>query len=265
MNLKGWDYTGRNIGPDFHKQFRLMIVCLSEPSFTNHCSWGNDIQDRLAGEMHMTSAGAVRTVKRMCSNFGLLNEEAFSSRDEIINNDLLTTRGKLIFNAATLEQQVEVSQDFDDLTKERVYSQIKKLYEEAYCEALKYYYFTNNDGSFLHPLRATLRAVKKYGNLDKWEWYLLNTYIRHDDDYEEEKTLEEYIQRYREGEFHFSMNNVVEKPKGHQYTPQYFEFAGLFHVVQRPEWCISDSGRHNDIKHEVMEDDFLKKVYGGRL
>ena len=63
----------------------------------------------------------------------------------------------------------------------------------------------------------------------------------------------------------FTMRNVVEKPKGHQYTPQYFEFAGLLHVIQRPEWSISDSGRHMEVKSEVLEADFLEKLYGGSL
>ena len=33
MDLRGWDYTGRNIGPDLHRQFRIMIDCLSDSSF----------------------------------------------------------------------------------------------------------------------------------------------------------------------------------------------------------------------------------------
>lgn len=49
MDLRGWDYTGRNIGPDLHRQFRIMIDCLSDSSFTDHSSWGNGIQDRLCG------------------------------------------------------------------------------------------------------------------------------------------------------------------------------------------------------------------------
>ena len=94
-----------------------------------------------------------------------------------------------------------------------------------------HYAFTiskNSDGSKLHPLRATLRALNKYGRMDKWEWYLLNTCIRHDDCDVEEATLDDYITRYRNGEYDFTMRNVVEKPKGHQYTPQYLNLPGYF-------------------------------------
>ncbi len=265
MELRGWDYTGRNIGPDLHRQFRIMIDCLSNSSFTNHSKWGNEIQDRLAECMQMSSSGAVRTVKKVCANFGFLNVESFSSRNEIDTNHLLTQRGQLVYQAAKLEQQVGESDAYSEDTKDQIYAEIKKLYEEAYCDALRFYHFKNSDGTFLHPLRATLRALQKYQRLDKWEWYLLNTFIRHDDNSDEEEKLEEYISSYRNGEIEFTMRDVVEKPKGHQYTPQYFEFAGLLHVIQRPDWSISDSGRHTNIKIEVMEADFLDRLYRGEI
>lgn len=265
MELRGWDYTGRNIGPDLHRQFRIMIDCLSDSTFTNHLTWGNNIQKHLAEQMQMSSSGAVRTVKRVCVNFGFLNESSFSSLNEINTENLLTDRGKLVYQVAKLEEEVGLSDNYDDIAKGKIYAEIKKLYEEIYCDALRFYYFKNSDGSKLHPLRATLRALNKYRHMDKWEWYLLNTCIRHDDCDAEEAAFDDYIARYRNGEFDFTMRNVIEKPKGHQYTPQYFEFAGLLHVVQRPEWSISDSGRHMEVKSEVLKVDFLEKLYGGSL
>lgn len=265
MELRGWDYTGRNIGPDLHRQFRIMIDCLSDASFTNHSTWKNPVQDRLAEQMQVSSSGAVRTVKKVCMNFGLLNEGSFRSRKEIDTRNLLTARGQLVYQAAKLEQQVGAATNYDAATKKQVYAQINNLYEEAYCDALRYYYLKNSDGTKLHPLRATLRALQKYNRLDKWEWYLLNTCVRHDDDERDEATLDDLIKGYRSGKFEFSMNDVVEKSKGHQYIPQYFEFAGLLHVIQRPEWSICDSGRHMEIKNEVLGDDFLKRLYGGNL
>ncbi len=263
MELRGWDYTGRNIGPDLHRQFMIMIECLSDSNFTNHSAWNNSIQERLAPYMEMSSAGAVRTVKRVCANFGLIIEQSFESRQEIDCSNLLTKRGKIVYQAAKLESQVNDSDSYDEDTKKQINTQIKNLYEEAYCSALTHYYFTYSDNRKLHPLRATLQAIEKYGRLDKWEWYLLNTCVRHDDDLEEMKDLDKRITEYRDGQLSFSMKNVVEKPKGHQYIPQYFEFAGLLHVIQRPEWSISDSGRHNNVKDIVLEKDFLDKLYGG--
>lgn len=265
MDLRGWEYTGRNIGPDLHKQFLIMIDCLSDSSFTNHSSWGNDIQVRLAERMQMSSSGAVRTAKRIFVNFGFLNENSFNSRNEIDIQNLLTGRGELIYHIARLEEQVGLDGNYEDDKKEKICAEVKKLYEEIYCDALRFYYFKNRDGSNLHPLRATLRALNKYGRMDKWEWYLLNTCIRHDDCDVEETALDDNITKYRNGEYDFTMRNVIEKSKGHQYTPQYFEFAGLLHVIQRPEWSISDSGRHKEVKSEVLEADFLEKLYGGRL
>ena len=259
MQLRGWDYTGRNIGPELHKQFRIMIDCLSDCLFVGELSWGNPIQEKLANRMS-TSSGTVRTVKKMCDDFGFLAPRALEARRKIDSDGLLTDRGKLVYNAATLEMQVQSTDDLEASKKRAAIAEIKKLYEEAYCEALKSYHLTNPDGSKFYPLRATLRALKKYRRMDKWEWYLLNTFVRHNDDAKEEALLEEYINKYRKGLYMFSMNNVVEKPKGHQYTPQYFEFAGLLHVVQRPEWSISNSERYTKLKEEVLSDTYLENV-----
>ena len=261
MELKGWDYTGRNIGPEFHRQFRMIIYYLMLPDFVRERKWGNVLQEELATKIGMSSAGVVRTVKKVSENLGLINRVCFSSRGELKADELLTERGLLFYNAATLENQVVNDPSIDNATKKRVELQIKTLYEEAYCDAVMNYYFTNSDGSHLCPLRATLKALQKYSKLDKWEWYMLNTFVRHDDDPVEEKNLETNIKKYRDGDYAFTMKSVVEKPKGHQYTPQHFEFAGLLYVVQRPSWFMTSSDRHNDIKEKVLSDYYLENLY----
>lgn len=266
MELHGWGYTGRNIGPDLHRQYKTMIDCLADPGFVNHSQWGTQIQEKIADVLKVKS-GTVRTIKKVCSNFGLLNSYSFNSHNEIDSGKLLTKRGQIVYQAAALELLIDQSSEMDDKKKEAVIKEINTLYEQAYCEALMYYRLTNSDGTSFHPLRATLIALEKYGRLDKWEWYLLNTVIRHDDNSEEQAELDRQIKKYREGEYSFTMHDVVENPKGHQYTPQYFEFAGLLHVIQRPEWSISDSGRNAAVKEKVMSADynsFLQEVNDGQ-
>lgn len=264
MDLRGWDYTGRNIGPELHNQFRIMAECLANPAFVNHSTWGNPIQDKLAEKMKVSSSGAVRTVKKLCDDFGFFVPNALTSRNEINPENFLSQRGKVVFQIATLEQGIETSTTLSDTQKKKAFSQVQNLYEEAYCDALMNYYFTNSEGKHFCPLRATLKALNKYGTMDKWEWYLLNTLVRKDDDEKQEAELDRYIKLYRRKEIEFSMQNVVEKPKGHQYIPQYFDFAGLVTVIQRPEWSISASTKHETLKNEILSDGFLEKLYGGR-
>lgn len=83
-----------------------------------------------------------------------------------------------------------------------------------------HYYFKYNDDRRLHPLRATVLALEQYKRLDKWEWYLLNTCIRHDNDENEVEQFNMYMEKYRAGLLSFTMENVVEKPKGHQYIKE---------------------------------------------
>lgn len=263
MELKGWDYTGRNIGPEFHRQFRTMVEALSDPGFVGARTWGNSLQDSLADRMDTASSGAVRTVKKMCGNFGLIQENAFSSGTIPQRNAILTQRGEILFAAAVLEHQVQSSQELSDDSKKKAAAEIKRIYEEIYCDALTHYYYTYSDGTHLCPLRATVKALRKYRQLDKWEWYLLNTFVRHDDRPDEETAFDEMIAAYRNGDFQFTMADVAEKTKGHQYIPQYFEYAGLVRVTQRPDWLIRESNRHEDVKANVLEDTFLDTLYHG--
>jgi len=261
MELRGWDYTGRNVGYDLHIQFKRMIDALLTPSFVNHRTWGTSIQDDVAKAIGVSSSGAVRTIKKMCVMLGFITNDGLTPHDEIGAKPILTKRGETLYAITKLEQQILGDMTLDDKKVEAAKKEIKKLYEELYCEALMNYYYTYSDGSHLCPLRATLQVLNKYGRLDKWEWYLLNTYVLHDDDASEMAMFEEKLADYRAGKITLSMKNVVEKPKGHQYIPQYFEYAGLVHVIQRPDWSIGQSTKHEEIKQKVLSDDFLDELY----
>ena len=65
MQLRGWDYTGRNIGYELHAQYKKMVEALSSPQFVNHRTWGTAIQDDLAKKIGCASSGAIRTIKKM--------------------------------------------------------------------------------------------------------------------------------------------------------------------------------------------------------
>ena len=91
----------------------------------------------------------------------------------------------------------------------------------------------------------------------------MNTFVLHDDNPAEEAAFDKVLVSYRNGDFQLTMSNVVAKPKGHQYIPQYFEYAGLVKVTQRPAWYICESDRHSDIKENVLSETFLDTLYNG--
>lgn len=263
MELHGWGYPGRNISPELHHQFYVMAEMLSNPLFVDSRKWGTELQSAIAIKMGLTSAGAVRTVKRTCENFGFINSTTFNGNLQITADNVLTHRGKVMFAAIGLEKLVISEKMLSEDCKKRAMEEIKKIYEECYCDGLSEYYITNSDGSHLCPLRVAVKAILKYKKLDKWEWYMVNTFIKIDDDILAEKELDDHIARYRNGEFSLQMNDIVENPKGHQYLPQYFDYAGLLHVVQVPDWTMMNTDKHIDVKQKVISDSFLQKLYGG--
>ena len=102
MNLRGWDYTGRNIAPELHHQFRMMCQLLAYDSFVNHQTWGNPLQEQLAKQMGASSAGAIRTIKKMFVNFGFLDTKVINSRTELYGQPFLTKRGEVLLNVVTI-------------------------------------------------------------------------------------------------------------------------------------------------------------------
>ena len=264
MELRGLDYTGRNVGRDLHVQFKKMVDSLSDDSFIRQRTWGTDIQEDLANRIGADSSGAIRTIKTMLVMLGFIKKDSLSRGVKICRTTMLTKRGEALYGVICLEDQILADSSIDDAKRKAAEIEIKKLYEEIYCEAMMHYYYTNRDGSHFCPLRATLQALDKYERLDKWEWYLLNTFVRHDDSNEEFALFEKVLTEYRNGLHTLSISNVVEKPKGHQYIPQYFEYAGLVTVIQRPEWSMSHSQRHDEIKKKVLSPTFLTELYGGK-
>ena len=251
MELRGWRYTGRNLGPDFHRQIRIILDRLEDPAFLGNDTWGHPLQERLAKEIGAGSSGVIRTLMAACVSFGFLNDKPFRSYNPLRAQELITPRGQVVHRVAVLEQQAAALEK-DPETKKEIAAQIKSLYEEVYCDAMRDYCIHNGDGTKLHPLGAALRALERYGTLNWWEWYLLNTFVRRDGDSQGEALLDDAMERYRAGKLRFSSVDIVENPKGHQYLPQHFDFAGLISLTQATRWQVTDSGRHQDVKAAVL-------------
>lgn len=136
MKLRGWDYTGRNVGYDLHIQFKKMIDALLNPAFVNHRTWGASIQDDVAKAIGVSSSGAVRTIKKMCVMLGFINADALTQHEEIGEKTILTKCGEALYAITKLEQQILSDTNLDAKKVEAAKKEIKKLYEELYCEAL---------------------------------------------------------------------------------------------------------------------------------
>lgn len=263
MKLRGWDYVGRNIDDSLHAQFRIITDNLADAAFVNGRTWGGPLQNLLAAKLG-TSAGQVRTIKRVCEDLGLLRKGSLNMSAVPNRASFMTEAGETVYRANMLEQRVDEIPD--SKRREQALKHIKGLYEEGYAMAMAYYHYKYNDEqrTRLHPLRATLKAFAKYGALDKWEWYLLNTDIVADDNPEMEALLDSHITAYRRGELSFTMSDVVEKPKGHQYFPQFLQYAGLVNLRNGRDWKISDNGDKLPFKARVLSETFLVEIYDER-
>jgi len=262
MQLAGWDYVGRNIDESLHTQFRMIVECLSDASFVKGRVWSSrDLQEDLAQKLG-NSDGQIRTLKRVFEDLGLVKKGSLNRTNVLERSKFMSSIGEKVYYASCLEK--ELNKIPDKNKKESARNHIKGLYEEGYCIAMANYFYESPDKCMrLHPLRATLKALQKYGSMDKWEWYLLNTDIREDDNTNQENLLNQHIKEYRNGVLTFSMKDVIRKPKGHQYLPQFLQFAGLVNLQNGRYWRISDNGRRADFKSMILSPTFLTDLYKG--
>ncbi|WP_313120322.1 hypothetical protein [Proteiniclasticum ruminis] len=231
MDLRGWKYEGRKISDSLHVQMLTMMEILNDPAQVNGRTWGGSLQTYIGDELGISS-GQVRTIKRMMEEFNLLKKGALNRSDVPSRDSIYTKNGEMLLDLFASEK----------LMKEKKYSshleqikEIKSIYKLYYQGVLIEYNFNNDKGDKLHPLKATLKAVRKFEHLDYWEWYILNTIITQDDNIDEEKELEKTITEYRNGKIKLTESDIKEYSLSHSYVLGNFVHAGFLKIEGRKE------------------------------
>lgn len=221
MYLSGWKYEGRKISDQLHEQMLVIIAFLNDEKQVAGRKWPalqKDISDKLG-----IAAGQVRTIKRMMESFGILKEGSLNANKVPDAKEIYAENGRTLVELLETEKLMKENQAAGD---EELMKEIKSIYRLYYQQVLVDYAY-HDDGKILHPLRATLKALKKYGYLNYWEWYLLNTVICSDDNLKEEEELDQLITAYRSGRLKFKPGDVIENKLSHSYVLGNFEYAGF--------------------------------------
>lgn len=221
MYLSGWKYEGRKISDKLHEQMLDIIAILNDEKQVAGKKWPalqKDISSKLG-----IATGQVRTIKRMMEEFGILKKGALNA-DKVPNaKEIYAENGRTLVELLETEKLMRENQETDNA---ELLKEIKSIYKLCYQKILVDYSY-KDEGRVLHPLRATLKALKKYGHLNYWEWYILNTVIHNDDDPKEEAELDRLITDYRSGRLSFKSGDVIENMLSHSYVLGNFEYAGF--------------------------------------
>jgi hypothetical protein len=236
------------------------MQCLSDSRFVQNHTWGGWLQGELAKKLGL-SPGQIRTIKRACENLRLLKVGALNHRSIPSVDAIITTAGGMVLEASELEQRCRTHGEPG--TQDETLKVIRSMYQSAYRESMWWFHYRISEVPLvrLHPLRAILKAFIKYGSLDKWEWYLLNTFIRSDDEPAMEAALDVAMESYRAERLTFTMSDVTENPKGHQYLPQILAYSGLVRLTNGRNWEISNNDNYADLKQRILSENFLREIY----
>ena len=238
MQLSGWRYEGRKISDLLHEQILAIVEILNDPLKVGDRNWPQ-LQSYISCELGITN-GQVRTIKRMMEELGMVKRGILNAHNIPNAEKIYTDNGQTFVELIAAEKLMRENSNNDNL---ETVEEIRKIYRLYYQKALAAYTY-DLDGQILHPLRATLKAIKKYGYLDFWEWYLLNTIVQSDNNEDEEVELEENITLYRQGRINFKETDIKENQLSHSYVLGNYTYAGLV--------CVS--GKKPDLKITINKD-----------
>lgn len=231
MELRGWKYEGRKISDDLHVQMLSMMEILNDPAQVNERTWGGSLQTYIGDKLGI-SPGQVRTIKRMMEEFNLLKKGALNRNSVPSRNSIYTKNGEMLLELFASEKLMKEKKSLPHLEQIK---EINKIYKLYYQGVLIEYCFKSDDSKTLHPLKATLKAVKKFGYLNYWEWYILNTIITEDDCEEKEEELEKAIYDYRSGKLKLNDEDIKENTLSHSYVLGNFVHAGFLRIEGRKQ------------------------------
>lgn len=247
MQLCGWKYEGRKISDKLHEQILVIVNILNDSSKVGNKNWP-ELQKYIGRELGITT-GQVRTIKRMMEELDIIKKGTLNSWTIPEASIIYTDNGKTFVELMAAENLMKQKPDSDNLKTMR---EIKNIYRLYYQKVLSAYTY-NQNGKILHPLKATLKAIRKYEYLDYWEWYLLNTIVQKDDDAAEEAQLEKYIMSYRQGNLKFRETDIVENQLSHSYVLGNYVYAGLVCVKgNRPKLRITLNPEAHEIINEIL-------------
>lgn len=263
--LKGYNYKGRKPAPELHEQIYQMVSLLQNPEFVSGRKWGGELQAALGKELGV-EPGQIRTIKAMMCQLGVISELTLNRSKVVDCNNILTENGEVFMLMCKLQQDVK-SLAADDPNKSKLTRDLHELYRCYYCGVACDYYYPEGprgEGGKLHLLRTMLKVLRKYKQLDYWEFYLVMTLITTDDDDDEYALLDQAIEDKRSGKVVYKKTDDSPQVNklAHTYLLAYLELAGFIKVTGKGEDLkIVEGDVFSAIKKEVLSDEFLDKFY----
>lgn len=245
IELEGWRSPGRGVHETLHKQMYGIILFLKDQDKINNELWGPPLQRKIGSTIGVNEASTVRHIIGFMKSVGIIGEEALESRKVPDADKSISESGNLLFSLIKLEL-VAMENDNKEL-QQKVLRMLKHFYANAFI-----YWYARD--SKVHVARTVLSTIKKFGYIDKIEWFILNSFVTETDDKQQEELVENYINGYRAGDLKLSMQNVKKNINSYNYWTQILSYAGLIRKIDNKIYLGQE---FPELVEAMLEKDFL--------
>lgn len=226
MELYGWKYEGRTISDKLQTQIMGIIKFLNDPSKVSNRKWGKQLQVAIGDKLGV-SDGQVRTIKRMMEEFDILKQGSLNRNTIPKREDIYSANGKFLIKLFENEELLRQSNNPNTLEE---LEKLKAIYKLSYLKILVKYTISTGDGKKFRPALVLLKALRKFGHLTYWEWYLLNTFVTDENNLIQEKEFDKNLTDLRKGNLKEDDLVVKENVLSHSYILNNFKYVGLINI-----------------------------------
>jgi hypothetical protein len=246
--LSGWRSPGRTVHEKLHFQMHGIIDYLSSSEKIGTDRWNPDLQSKIGATIEVGEPSTLRHIIGFMKSIGVIYDDALPSGKIPKIDYCVTKTGDLLY---TLTKMEKIAKDSED---KEVIERIENMYRFFYANVFIYWYVRD---SKVHVARTVLKAINKYGYLDKVEWFILNTFISNTDNEQEENEVEKYITAYRSGEMKLSSENIKSKVNSYNYWTQLLAYAGL---IKKDGSTIYLGKNSPEFIESILADDFMQNL-----
>lgn len=246
--LEGWKSPGRGATEMTHDQIFGIMTYLMDAEKIQNDVWGPPLQLKIGKTINVNTDNTLRHIIGFMKSIGIIYENSLQG-GKVPNPDYcVSPSGEMLYSLIKMEKIAIENEE------NSVVEKIQNMYKQFYANAFLYWFVRDTK---IHVARTILKAIKKYGSLDKIEWFILNTFITETDNKEQEEIVDKLIKDYRSGDITLTAENIKKRVNSYNYWAQLLSYAGL---IKKTGQKVTIGNKYPQLVEDILADDFYEHL-----